>query len=158
MPPEWNNNADCRPRSLLIAGGRQPPIRLSLKERMTQMKKRYLVEFGTGADLHGGDVTKAAQKALKDAISHCCMCGLAELFGDDKGTPPAVTLKVKLAAPWPDRIDVSKALTVLPGGGSNAEVEVVTGGLHVTGLHVDALGEGDQIVLVNAAITVCIEV
>ena len=34
------------------------------------MKKRFLVEFGTGVDLHGGNVTKAAQKALRDAISH----------------------------------------------------------------------------------------
>ena len=37
------------------------------------MKKRFLVEFGTGVDLHGGNVTKAAQKALRDAISHCCL-------------------------------------------------------------------------------------
>ena len=27
------------------------------------MWKRYLVEFGTGADLHGMDVTEAASKA-----------------------------------------------------------------------------------------------
>jgi len=31
--------------------------------------KRYVVEFGMGADLHGGDLTKAAQKAVKDALS-----------------------------------------------------------------------------------------
>ena len=30
------------------------------------MKKRFLVEFGTGVDLHGGNVTKAAQKALRE--------------------------------------------------------------------------------------------
>lgn len=32
--------------------------------------KRYVVEFGYGVDLHGQDVNKAAQKAVKDAISH----------------------------------------------------------------------------------------
>lgn len=121
-----------------------------------RMKKRYLVEFGTGADLHGGDVTKAAQRALKDAISHCCMCGLSEILGQD-GQAPSITLKVKLAVPEPERLDTAAALSVLPGGGSNAELEVVAGGLSVTGLHVAALGEGDQIVLVNAAITVRVE-
>ncbi|MGD8844363.1 MAG: Lin0512 family protein [Desulfobacteraceae bacterium] len=32
-------------------------------------RKRFIVEIGTGADLHGKDVTKAACRAVKDAIS-----------------------------------------------------------------------------------------
>ncbi|MBQ1434455.1 MAG: Lin0512 family protein, partial [Clostridia bacterium] len=32
--------------------------------------KRFIIEFGTGVDVHGIDVTKAAQKAVKDAVSH----------------------------------------------------------------------------------------
>ena len=40
------------------------------------MLKRYIVEFGMGADLHGGDVTKAAVKAVKDATSRSCLCGM----------------------------------------------------------------------------------
>ena len=31
--------------------------------------KRFVVELGTGADLHGADMTKAAVRAVKDAIS-----------------------------------------------------------------------------------------
>ena len=31
--------------------------------------KRFIVEIGTGVDLHGEDVTKAACRAVKDAIS-----------------------------------------------------------------------------------------
>ncbi len=42
--------------------------------------RRYLVEVGTGIDLHGEDVTKAAQRAVKDAISHSSMVGLSQLF------------------------------------------------------------------------------
>ena len=42
--------------------------------------RRYLVEIGTGVDLHGEDATKAAQRAVKDAISHSSMIGLSQLF------------------------------------------------------------------------------
>ena len=32
-------------------------------------RKRFIVELGNGADLHGEDVTEAACRAVKDAIS-----------------------------------------------------------------------------------------
>ena len=32
--------------------------------------KRVITEFGTGNDLHGGDYTKAAVRAVQDAIHH----------------------------------------------------------------------------------------
>jgi hypothetical protein len=38
--------------------------------------RRYLLEVGTGIDLHGMDETKAAQRAVKDAISHSSMVGV----------------------------------------------------------------------------------
>ena len=37
---------------------------------------RYIIEFGMGTDFHGQDVTKAACKAVKDAVSRSCLCGL----------------------------------------------------------------------------------
>ena len=37
------------------------------------------------------------------------------------------------------------------------DVEVVQGGMMLNGLHVDAFGEGDQIVIVNAGITVYVK-
>jgi len=42
--------------------------------------RRYLLEVGVGIDLHGEDVTKAAQRAVKDAISHSSMIGLREIL------------------------------------------------------------------------------
>ena len=42
--------------------------------------RRYLLEVGTGIDLHGEDETKAAQRAVKDAISHASMIGLREIL------------------------------------------------------------------------------
>ena len=73
------------------------------------MWKRYLVEFGTGADLHGMDVTEAASKAVKDAVSHCCMCGLVEALGlNDLKHDMRVSMKI--AAPDPEHVDTEATL------------------------------------------------
>lgn len=117
--------------------------------------RRYLVEFDTGADLHGMNVTKAAQKAVKGAISHCCMCGMEELLGLNEPAQ-AIRLEVRLASPFPERVDVDAVRAVLPPY-SDIRVETVTGGMTVRGLRVPAFGEGDNIVLVNAAVTVFID-
>ena len=117
--------------------------------------QRYLVEFDIGADLHGMDVTKAAKKAVKGAISHCCMCGMEELLHLENPAE-AIRLEVKLGCPFPERVDVEAVKTVLPPY-SSVDVEVTSGGMAVRGLRVPALGEGDSIVLVNAAITVYVD-
>ena len=43
--------------------------------------KRFLVEFAMGTDLHGQNVTKAACKAVRNAISNCCLCGISDCLG-----------------------------------------------------------------------------
>ena len=115
------------------------------------MWKRYLVEFGTGADLHGMDVMEAATRAVKDAVSHCCMCGLVDALGV-KDLKADMRVSMKVAAPYPEKIDreVLKKLLIA----DDVDVEVVEGGMFLNGLHVDAFGEGDQIVIVNAGLTV----
>ena len=40
---------------------------------------------------------------------------------------------------------------------NNVEVEVVQGGMLLNGLHVDEFGKGDQIVIVNAGLTVWVK-
>ena len=47
--------------------------------------KKYIVELGLGSDFHGQDVTKAAKKAAKDAISHSCLCGLEGEIHNESG-------------------------------------------------------------------------
>ena len=42
--------------------------------------KRLLIEFGQGVDMHGGDQNNAVRKATEDAIHHCCMAGISEIF------------------------------------------------------------------------------
>ena len=117
--------------------------------------QRYLVEFDTGTDLHGMDVTKAAQKAVKGAISHCCMCGMEELLHVENPAQ-AIRLEVKLGCPFPERVDVEAVKSALPPYSAVA-LEVAPGGMTVRGLRVPAMGAGDTIVLVNAAITVFVD-
>jgi uncharacterized protein (TIGR02058 family) len=118
------------------------------------MKKRFIVEFGTGADLHGGNVTKAAGKALRDAISHCCLSGLTEV-ANVKDAVNNLSIEVKIATPNKEALNLEEALKSLPPY-RNITAEVVDGGMTVRGTHAPSLGEGDTITIVNAAITVCI--
>ncbi len=46
------------------------------------MAKRVILEMGTGNDLHGGDYTKAALRAVQDAIHHSSL-SLIRSFGLD---------------------------------------------------------------------------
>ncbi len=115
--------------------------------------KRFIVEFGTGADLHGGNVTEAAQRAVKDAMSHCCLCGISEIV--EIGDLREVRLEVKIGCPHPEKLDRNEVLKQLSFY-EDISIEVVQGGMEVKGLHVPAMGEGDKIVIAVAAITVFI--
>ncbi len=116
--------------------------------------KRFIVELGMGADLHGGDVTKAVKRAMKDAISHSCLCGLQEVLDD--GIGEHISVHVKVACPHPDQVDVAKLQGVLPIGKTVID-EICEGGMSTTGLHVDALGAGNQIVVALISLTVVVE-
>ena len=60
--------------------------------------KKYIVEFGLGTDFHGQDVTKAAAKAAKDAISRSCLCGLEQVLGLTDFRKPGPT--TWMSTPW----------------------------------------------------------
>lgn len=113
-------------------------------------QRRFIVEIGTGADLHGGDVTKAAQKAIKDAVSHSCLCGLFDIMGLEN--PDEMHVEVKVACPYPEKLVQEEVLKAVPFG--TTSLEVVEGGLAVRGLELPELGEGDTIVVALAALTV----
>ncbi|WP_201764441.1 Lin0512 family protein [Thermacetogenium phaeum] len=117
-------------------------------------RKRFIVEIGTGADLHGGDVSKAAQRAIRDAVSRSCLCGLFDIIGITD--PNEMYIEVKVACPNPERINREEVLKAVPFGSTC--LEVVPGGLAVRGLELLELGEGDTIVVAVAALTVYVDV
>ena len=113
------------------------------------MQQVYFIEFGMGVDLQGQDPTKAAIKAVKDAIGHNYLPGVRVLTGGD---PTRMKVHVRLAAP-PEAgpIDQAKVIASLPHG--VATVEVVAGGMLTMGGGLKE-GKDDVIVVVNAAVEV----
>ena len=80
--------------------------------------RKYLMEQGTGVDLHGKDETKAAQKAVKDAISHSSMIGLGQFFmiNSFAELEDALMVDVTIATPNPETVDGDAVLEILPEG------------------------------------------
>ncbi|MDR2368401.1 MAG: Lin0512 family protein [Deltaproteobacteria bacterium] len=116
--------------------------------------RRFIVELGMGADLHGQDVTKASQRAIKDAVSRCCLCGLIDIF--DFKHPNEMHINLKVACPSPEKVDREKLKSAVPFGQVN--LELVEGGMVTQGLNLPLLGEGDRIVVAIASITVLVDV
>jgi len=88
-------------------------------------RKRMVVEMGMGTDLQGQDYTKAAVRALKDALWHNSLT-IAPAFGFDK---ELMQIEVSIGVAQPDKVDKETVKAVLPYG--QATVEVVEGGLDI---------------------------
>jgi uncharacterized protein (TIGR02058 family) len=119
--------------------------------------RRYLLENGTGVDLHGKDETKAAQKAIKDAISHSSMIGLGSLFkiGSFKDLEEALMVDVTIAAPNPENVDGEAVLSVLPEG--KRRINIIKGGMMWPPESLDPSAKSHEVVMVNAVIVVLID-
>ncbi len=87
--------------------------------------KRMIVEIGMGNDLTGADYTKAAVRALRDALWHNSLT-IADALGQHVD---AMQVKVTIGVPKPDKVDKAAVAAVLPHG--TGEVEVVEGGLEI---------------------------
>jgi uncharacterized protein (TIGR02058 family) len=105
--------------------------------------KRIITEFGTGNDLHGGDYTKAAVRAVQDAVHHSSLSLIRSLGVDAKTMQVEVTIGVQR----PDRVDAETVKTALPHG--QVTVKLVKGGLDVPDEAV-----GDVAIIASAAVTV----
>jgi uncharacterized protein (TIGR02058 family) len=120
--------------------------------------RQYLVEVGSGVDLHGEDETKAAQKAVRDAISRTSMVGLGRLFRarSFKEIEEALMVDVTVAAPNPSRIDGDAVLSILPEG--RRRINVVEGGVRFPVPTTAEEAKTHSIVVVIAVIVVLVDV
>ena len=87
--------------------------------------KRVILEMGSGNDLHGGDYTKAALRAVQDALHHSSMSMIRSLGLNSKEMQVEVTIGVQR----PDKVNVAAVQASLPHG--QVTVKVVKGGLDV---------------------------
>jgi uncharacterized protein (TIGR02058 family) len=120
--------------------------------------RRYLVEVGTGVDLHGEDETKAAQRAVKDAISHSSMVGLGQLFKIKSFSEleEALMVDVTVATPNPEKVDGDAILATLPEG--KRRISVIKGGLRFPAEDTKEEARTHAIVMANAVIVVLVDV
>ena len=110
-------------------------------------QKRVILELGTGNDLHGGDYTKAALRAVQDALHHSSLTFLRSLKIDKTKVDVEVTVGVQK----PELVDLEKVRASLPVG--HVTVKAVRGGLDVPDPE-----NNDPAVIASAAIAVRIEV
>jgi len=90
------------------------------------MEKVMFIEIGMGIDLHGQNVTKAAVRAVHNAIHHNSMPGLRSVLpGNDLHQ---MKVNVRLAVPADkDKLDLDIVKAELPYG--QVTFEVVDGGM-----------------------------
>lgn len=105
--------------------------------------RRAILEMGAGNDLHGGDYTKAAMRAVEDALHHSSLSFIRSLDVDKDGLDVDVTVGVQR----PDLVEPDRIRAVMPVG--RVTVRVVRGGLDVPDEAV-----GDVAVIASAAVEV----
>src|SRR6478752_10303030 len=122
----------CRPND-----GRNP--------RMAHV--RCITEMGMGVDVHGRDATKAAKRAVSDAIRHSSL-GFFRMLGK---TAKDMFVDVTIGVPDPGAVDTSAVAKELPYG--TVTVTAVKGGLKIP-----AEQGGDAIITIaNAAVVVSLD-
>jgi uncharacterized protein (TIGR02058 family) len=109
--------------------------------------KRMVLEIGMGTDIRGADYTKAAVRALRDALWHKSLT-VTDALGQDVD---AMRVEVTIGVPHPERVDKEAVLAILPHG--TGTVTVVEGGLEIPN---DA--GTNSTVIANAAAVVFLDV
>jgi len=113
--------------------------------------RRFVIEVGMGVDQHGQDNTRAAEKAVQDAIHRSCLCGLREVAGLKNSADMVV--EVLVGCPNPETVNKERVLKVLPFG--QKKIEVRKGGLSGKTLFLPEMGDKtDEMVVANAIVTV----
>src|SRR3984957_231546 len=109
-------------------------------------RARCFTEMGMGVDVHGKDATKAARRAVSDAIRHSSI-GFFRMVGK---TSKDMFVDVTIGVPDPGSVDISAVAKELPYG--TVTVTAVKGGLEIP-----AESGGDAIIIANAAVIVSLD-
>ena len=105
--------------------------------------KRIILEMGTGNDLYGEDYTKAAKRAVQDAIHHSSLT----LFKSLDINPELMEIELNIAAQEPEKVNLEEVAKELPFG--KVTPKAILGGLNMPNQVT-----GNSSVIVNAGIIV----
>lgn len=108
-------------------------------------EQRIIIEMAQGVDLHGRDDTKAARRAVEQALQGASL----PVFGTLDLPRDTMRVVVHIGVPRPDAVDVAVIADLLPYG--SVEVVVEKGGL-------DVAVAGDVTVMAVAALEVFLPV
>ena len=106
-------------------------------------KTRMAIEFGMGTSLRRHDYTRAACRAVEDALWHNSL-SLAEAFGFEKTD---MLIEVEIGVQRPEEVDVDQIIAIFPYG--SASVQVVEGGLSIA-----KPGSQGYTIIANAAVVI----
>ena len=105
--------------------------------------KRMILQIGMGTDIRGSDATKAAVRAVRDALWHNTI-SIATALGQPLD---AMHVEITVGVPHPASVDKAAVLAVLPYG--KGSVTIVEGGLKINN---DA--GSDATLIANAAVII----
>ncbi|MGR3837768.1 MAG: Lin0512 family protein [Cognatishimia sp.] len=103
--------------------------------------QRFIIEMGMGNSQYGQDYTKAAARAIEDAIRHSSITLFAALDLD----PAEMRVDVTIGVQQPEAVDIEALVPLLPRG--KAQVKAVFGGMDVTNPDT-----GNVVVIASAAV------
>lgn len=106
-------------------------------------RDRYVTEMGMGVDVHGSNYTKAAERAVFDAIHHSSL-NFFKALGKHPGD---MEIELFIGVPEPSQVDTEVIAKALPYGSVTVNVE--NGGLAIPGDN-----NGDPVVIANAGVVV----
>jgi uncharacterized protein (TIGR02058 family) len=106
-------------------------------------KTRIALELGMGTSLRRQDYTKAACRAVEDALWHNSL-SLAEAFGFEKSD---MIIEVEIGVQCPQKVDIDKVVAIFPCG--EVSVQLVEGGLDI-----DKPDGAGRTIIANAAVVV----
>lgn len=109
--------------------------------------KRMALEMGQGTDIRGADSTKAAERAVRDALWRNNL-QIADALGQPREN---MDIQVRIGAPRAETIDKAAVAAVFPYG--KIEVLCEEGGLEIA-----TPGRDDSTLLAHAAVVVRMDV
>jgi len=117
------------------------------------MEQLMFIETGMGIDVHGQNITKAAVRAIKNAIHFNSMPGIKSVLPGN--SLDNMVVNVKLAVPCDkEKLDIDSVKEAIPFG--KVSVEVMDGGMLTTsGIVIEEKGDvNDKMYIVVASVEV----
>ena len=102
----------------MTRGAKPPTLCPDVQKKETDMAmKRVVLEIGMGTDIRGSDPTKAAVRALRDALWHNSL-SIADAVGLHVDS---MFVEVLIGVPRPELVNKAEVLAILPHGTGKVE-------------------------------------